>query len=180
MEVSNRTVKSIKDSLREYEHDTATLRSVLESEKAHKARKTAVAAIEEAIENADETPQTMSETPEIDEIEDSCKVLANAFHTAKYADKAGLDGSPEDVVAVALIRKLSLGADGYTMAFGKCGVSDCERGCNGFTADTCDQHDKSDIGGSGSSSGDGDTMTVTIDGKEVSGDKETIKALLDQ
>lgn len=90
-----------------------------------------------------------------DGVKAACETLAEAFDTSDYADAADLDKSPEGVVATALIRKLSVGADGYTTAFGECAVSSCERGCNGFSADTCDQHTSDDVGGSESQDGGG-------------------------
>lgn len=149
MEVASRTVKSIKKSLREYSHDEATLRSALESEKAHSGRKTAIEALENAVENADSAgsgtaanqSETMSESTDDVTMEQACEVIAAELpeHTANYADKADLTGEPKDTVATAVTRKLSAGATGYAAFFGPCADDDCDRGANGFDTDYCDQ-----------------------------------------
>jgi len=189
MEVANRTVKSIESSLREFNHDEAALRAILESERANKARKTAIAAIEGAIDdqqgsadNTDSEDTMTDETSNTADVtaEQACEKLADILgeNVDNYADKAELDGSRSDVVATAAIRKTSAGKSGYTGMFGACAVADCDRGCNTFTADTCDQHTADDLKSESPDESDGETLTVTIDGKEVTGDPETIKTLL--
>lgn len=66
--------------------------------------------------------------------------------------------------------------DAYIALFGKC--DKCDNGAYGFDHSGCKQH-MTDTDETDDSTGE-DTITVTIDGKEVSGDEETVKALLNQ
>jgi len=119
-----------------------------------------------------------------DNVRGAFGVIADKFadDLTAYKEKGENRHDPDDnaeLAAVAFARKVADG-NSWRAAFGACQVSDCQRGCTGFEAETCDEHDASDIGTDESADESGDTMTVTIDGKEVSGDKETIMELLDQ
>jgi hypothetical protein len=61
--------------------------------------------------------------------------------------------------------------------FGICPEEGCERGINGFHADGCNKHPQDNAGDDGGESQDGETITVTINGDEVTGTPEDIRAL---
>lgn len=69
--------------------------------------------------------------------------------------------------------------DAYRAVFGACPVEGCENGKNGFATRTCAKHEGEYAGDDGGESPEGETMTVTIDGREVTGPKEDILALLE-
>lgn len=111
--------------------------------------------------------------------EDHTTFLSTLMGTEEAWDGKSL----KTTVAVQAIRKHSQSASEkaelYGEMFGICPVDGCQQGQNGFEADYCSDH-QDEYPDEDDSSDDEGSMTVVIDGKEVSGDKETIQALLDQ
>lgn len=95
-------------------------------------------------------------------------------------DDAWQGKTRETTVAATAIRQVADDGDEkkalYRRVFGTCDIDGCDNGCNGFEPNTCHDCDRDES----DESDDGDTMTVTIDGREVTGDKETVLELLDE
>jgi hypothetical protein len=85
--------------------------------------------------------------------------------------------------ARAVIKKETDGTVDYFRAmFGTCNQDGCNRGCNGFDTDYCGKSDhspESDDTGESQDDGEQETITVSIDGHEVTGPKSDIMDLLD-
>jgi hypothetical protein len=103
-------------------------------------------------------------------------------HAEMLAELGGLkpqDGrTMADVAAQTWAKRAEMDKrEAYVELFDICPVEGCENGKNGFTADTCATHTGEYTGDDGGESQDGETITVTINGDEVTGTPEDIRQL---
>jgi hypothetical protein len=104
-------------------------------------------------------------------------------HAEILADLAGVAKSQDgEAMANRLAQSWAKRAemdkrDAYRRVFGACPVEGCENGKNGFATRTCAKHEGEYAGDDGGESPDGDEITVTINGDEVTGTPEDIRAL---
>lgn len=87
------------------------------------------------------------------------------------------DGEPTATdLAMAWANRAEMSkSDAMAAVFGRC--PECDRGINGFDSEGCNEHDEQLRTGDNTGEAGDDEITVTIDGSEVTGTPEDIRAL---
>lgn len=122
-----------------------------------------------------------SGTPNRDEnrfTEDWCRVNAALIFNLSGTEPRDGESVADSAGRIIAKKHMDGNAEAFRTVFGECATEGCERGCNGFDTDYCAKSGHEPAETEETTEGGEETITVEIDGHEVTGKKSEVMDLL--